>query len=168
MKKTAMVCLVLVSLFLLSTVTWGLNTPEVIQEHGAFTGRYVNDTGLIIGAEYGFGSKLAVTADVGEKSYTRVGLKYELNPNLALEAGFFDADSTKAFLGINGAASMSENLQGIIQSDFYIQNNDLSCNYELGLKYNLNSKFDIRGGVMGTIEDNQSTTNLQLGVGYRF
>ena len=112
MKKMAIVILALVSLFLISAASWGLNTPEVIKGHGAITGRYVNDLGLIVGGEYGFNSKLAVKADIGEKSYSRVSLKYELNPNLALEAGFFGSDTTP-FVGINGAIMMNKNLQGI-------------------------------------------------------
>jgi hypothetical protein len=168
MKKIATVGLVLVSLFLLSAASWGLNTPEVIKDHGAITGRYVNDNGLIIGAEYGFGSKLAVKADIGEENYTRIGLKYEVNPNLALEAGFFDSESAKLFFGINGATSFSEAVQGIIQTDLFMLDNQVNCNYELGLKVNLGSQFDIRGGVMGTIVDSESTTNLELGMGYRF
>jgi hypothetical protein len=168
MKKIAMLGMALVSLLFLATAAWGLNTPEVIKDHGAITGRYVNDTGLIVGAEYGFTSKMAMTADIGEKSYNRVALKYELNPNLALAVGFSGYESSQLFFGINGAASMSKNLQGILQTDLAVQNDKLYCNYELGLKLNLAPKFDIRGGVMGTIDDIQTTSNLELGVGYRF
>ena len=125
MKRIAIVGLVFVSLLLVSAASWGLNTPEVIKGHGAITGRYVNDTGLIIGGEYGLGSKLAVKADLGEKSYSRVGVKYELNPNLALEAGIFSSDSTP-FVGINGAILINKKLQGIIQTDLFSQDDNLN------------------------------------------
>lgn len=167
MKKLLVSVLVLALFILGSTAAWGLNSPEVLPEQGSLTLRYANDYGVIAGGSYGFADKLAVTADLGEDDFTRISLKYGVSPTLALEAGLFGSGSSRAFLGINGAAVISQDLKGILQLDLSVEDNELTSLYELGLILNLDDHLDLRGGFIGELGD-ESTTNLQLGLGYRF
>jgi hypothetical protein len=167
-KKILVAGIVLVLVMVFSTAAWGLNTPAMTKGHGVLTGSYVNDIGFIVGGEYSFAPKFEVIANVGEHSYTKLGVKYQLNSNLALEGGIMGSGSSNAFLGIDGATSITKKLQGILQADLSIVNNDLVTIGELGVKYNLDRKLDIRGGIYLTSGNGNTTTNLQLGVGYVF
>lgn len=143
----------------------GLYTPEASEHHGVATIRYVADTGLIVGGEFGLTDDLAVIADLGDKDYNRAGLKFVLNPELAFLVG---ATNSKLFFGINFAGDFTDNITGIGEFDIYNLDGLLASDYELGINFKLTQALDLRAGLLGTITETDTTKHFQLGIGYKF
>jgi hypothetical protein len=143
----------------------GLYTPEISDHHGVATIRYVADTGFIGGGEFGLTDDLAVIADLGDKDYNRVGLKFLLNPELAFLGG---VTNSKLFFGINFAGDFTDKITGIGELDFYSLDGLLATDYELGINLKLTQTLDLRGGLIGTVTETQTSKHFQLGLGYKF
>lgn len=165
MKKTAIVFLV-VFLLMIPTAAMGLNSPSVSEGHGVITGMFVTNTGLVLGAEFGLSSDLAIFGNYAFINQPKLGLKYELNPTLALTGGVIGFSPMSPFLGINAAAVLGKNLSALGEVDFTMAGNTFIFMYEAGLKYNLARQLDIRAGLLGSTAG--SGVDFQLGIGYKF
>lgn len=163
MKKTLLILLVGLMMLSIPISAWGFFTPSVSQGHGVGCALIVSDGKFQIGGEYGLTNELAVSATLGEQ--IKIGLKYELDPSLAILAGVADSSP---FIGVNAATSLSKGLSGLGEVDFTINDSKLNFLYNLGLKYNLPKNFDLRGGLLGEIGGGNSQLLFALGVGYKF
>lgn len=163
MKKTSSVLLLALVLLLIPTVSLGLNTPTVSEGHGVIIGAFVSDHGLNLGAEYGITPEFGVTALFG--GFTKIGIKYELNPSLALVGGAFDSNP---FLGLNGSFGLSKDLLGLYEVDLSMAGGDFQLIYSVGAKLRLAKKVDLRAGVMGYAIGSDTKPHLALGIGYQF
>ncbi len=147
----------------LSGTVFALTTPEIVQDHGVITGMVVSSDGLKLDGEYGLTPEVALIGTIGD-SYTRIGGKYQFDRALAILGGFTE-DSP--FIGINASRVIKKDLIGICEFDLLENDDDLSLFYELGVKLNLEDGIDLRGGLIGFI-DNEDSLQLELGVGYKF
>lgn len=164
MKKVSLILSVVCILLLLPATALGINSPTVSANHGVVTGMFISDIGLSLGAEYGFTQELAALLRIWEDAW-KIGVKYELNPNLAVVGGIFDEDP---YLGVNGSFGINQNFQGLYEADLYMESGDFKAMYELGVKLNLAKSIDIRGGLLGFLGGDDSDLYFQLGLGYRF
>lgn len=168
MKKIALVCLLVVLLLTIPVVALGLNSPSISEGHGVITGTFMTNNGLVIRAEYGLTSDLAIFGSFGVSSAggTKLGAKYELNPTLAVTGGVIDFSLTNPFLGINAAAGLGKKLSALGEVDFSLAGSKFILTYEAGLKFNLDKQLDLRGGVIGSTAG--SGVGFELGMGYKF
>ncbi len=156
-------CISLVVLFLASSSCWALNTPGVVENHGAITALITSDAGLTLGAEYGLTPQFALMGEVGGPA-TRIGGKYEVASDLALLIGITDESP---FLGINGSHALASDLTGIYEFNLSSRGSNLSLLYKLGGSLDIDQNLALRAGLVGYLsEDN--FPNLQLGIGYKF
>lgn len=163
--KVRIVCFLAMLLLFIPAMAWGLYTPAISEGTGVLTLRNVDDLGWIVGGEYGILDNLAIIADLGEDDYSRAGVKILLNPEIAFLGGFYDSD---LFLGVNYGRYFADNFAGVAELDIYKSDGEVMADYEVGCVFNLNEQLDLRGGLMGTIDDTDIEYNLILGVGYRF
>jgi len=163
-KKVLVLFLTVSVLMLFPTGALGINSPAVSKNHGVITGMFISDLGLSVGAEFGFTRELGITLRIWEDA-ARIGVKYELQPNLAIVGGILDKDP---YLGINGSFGINRNFQGLYEADLYMSGGDFMTLYELGVKFNLVDSIDLRGGLMGFLGGDNSDLYFQLGLGYRF
>jgi hypothetical protein len=163
MKQVKTFVFVAALFVLMSGNVFALNHPAVSQHHGTIYGMVVSDHGLMLGGEFGLTSQLALIANIGG-SIDRLGIKYETSPNLAVTGGLM---GSSAFIGLNGAFGLDRNVQGLYEVALVAGNYDVGLYYEFGVKVNLDSHLDIRGGLIGTVF-NSHHPHLQLGLGYRF
>ena len=164
--KISILIFVVVLLMFIPVTAMGLYTPEVSEQHGVVTVRSVADIGWIVGGEFGLTDDLAIVTDVGDKDYNRAGIKFMLNPELAVIGG---VSHSKLFLGFDFAGDFTDNITGIGEVDIYKFDDDqLATDYELGLKFNLTQQLDLRAGLLGTITQTDTSQHFQLGLGYRF
>jgi len=162
-----LVAVILVAVFTVgfSGISYALNSPGVVQNHGAITGILVSDHGLKLSGEYGLTPQLALIGTMGDP-ISRLGVKYEVNGNFALLGGITDSSP---FIGINGSHKINSDISGLYEFDLSSRRSDLSLMYELGLKINLDAKVDLRAGVLGFIEDSYHHYHtLEVGIGYNF
>src|SRR5690554_5308154 len=165
MKKITVLLLTGVMLVVFAVSAWGLNTPAVSRSHGVITGRFVSDHGLFIGGEYGITQDMAVHVELAPSNLTKVGLKYQTSPNLAVTGGII---GSSVFFGINGSTALTRELTGIAELDVTMADNRVNLLYELGARFNIDQRLDIRGGLMGFVSESAGTPLFQLGVGYKF
>ncbi|MCK8816901.1 hypothetical protein MWH28_05875 [Natroniella sulfidigena] len=163
MKKQFLVLLLVGLLFSSSGTAWALSGPTVRAEQGSMTAMLISDHGFSLGGEYGLNSEIGLTAKVGT-SFDRLGVKYQLDSNLALLAGLADSDP---FVGINGQQGLSNEVVGLYELNLTTRGGDLSLLYDVGVSTSLNHNLDLRAGFIGHLDD-RSSINLQLGVGHRF
>lgn len=163
MKHVKVVVFVAALFLLVSGNALALNHPAVLQHHGSIYGMFVSDHGLMIGGDFGLTSQLALIGNVGAP-VDRVGIKYETSPTLAVTGGLMDS---AAFVGLNGAFGLDRNVQGLYEVALVAGHSNVGMYYEFGVKVNLDSHVDVRGGLIGTIY-NHHYPHLQLGMGYRF
>lgn len=162
MKKTVLILLMGLLLVSIPTSAWGFSTPSVAKNHGVFYGLIASDSEIILGGEFGFTNELAVAAALEDQ--VKVGVKYELDSSLAILGGIL---GSSPFIGLNGATALSQDLTGLAELDFTIDNNQVNFIYNLGLKYNLSQNIDLRGGLRGKIGGGNRVL-FALGAGYRF
>ncbi len=165
MKKIKVLFLTGVMLAVFAVSAWGLNTPAVSQGHGVITGRFVSDYGLFIGGEYGITREMAVQVELAPKSLTKVGLKYQTAPHLAVTGGIL---GSSVFFGLNGSTALTNELTGIAELDVTMADDRVKLLYEVGARFNIDRKLDIRGGLMGFVSDKAGMPVFQIGVGYKF
>ena len=163
MKRTMLACLVLVSILFISGTVFALNEPLVMEGHGVVTGLYVVEVGMNISVEYGITPELAVLIEV-RAGESRIGGKYEVQPNLAVIAGIYDSSP---FIGINGSKFLTNKLNGVFEADIVLDTEDVYFNYQIGGIYPLGRGIDLRAGLIGTLKA-EDTPELQFGVGYNF
>lgn len=163
MRQVKIWSLVAVLFILVSGNALALNSPAVSQHHGAIYGMFVSDHGLMVGGDFGLTSQLALIGNVGGP-VDRLGIKYETNPNLAVTGGVM---GSSAFMGLNGSFGLDRNVQGLYEVALVAGRYDVGMFYEFGVKVNLDSHLDVRGGLIGTVF-NAHYPHLQLGLGYRF
>ncbi|WP_408956508.1 hypothetical protein [Natroniella sp. ANB-PHB2] len=163
MKKGLLVFLLVCCLITFSQAAWALSGPTVRAEQGSMNAMLISDHGFSLGGDYGLNSELGLTAKVGT-SFTRLGIKYQFDNNLALLAGLADSDP---FVGINGQRGLTNELLGLYELNLTTRRGNLSLMYDLGVRTNLNQKLDLKAGFIGYLDD-RSSINLQLGVGHRF
>ena len=163
LKRTLLILVIGLMMVSIPMSALGFFTPSVTNGHGAGCALIVSDGKFQIGGEYGLTNELAVSAALGEQ--IKIGLKYELDPSLALLAGIADSSP---YIGVNGATSLNRDLSGIGEIDFTINDSKFNLLYNLGLKYNLPKNFDLRGGLLGDIGGGNSQLLFALGVGYKF
>ncbi|MCK8827356.1 hypothetical protein MWH25_06315 [Natroniella acetigena] len=163
MKKDFLILLLVGCLITFSQTAWALSGPTVRAEQGSMTAMLISDNGFSLGGEYGLNSELGLTAKVGT-SFDRLGIKYQLDNNLALLAGVAGSDP---FVGINGQRGLSNEVLGIYELNLTTRRGDLSVLYDVGVSTSLNHNLDLRAGFIGRL-DERSSINLQLGVGHRF
>ncbi|NLW55057.1 MAG: autotransporter outer membrane beta-barrel domain-containing protein [Firmicutes bacterium] len=163
MKKTILILLVCLFILSLPTSAWGFFSPAVSEGHGVVNALIVSDSNFQIGGEYGFTNELAVLAVLGPQM--KLGLKYELDPSLAILAGVADSSP---FIGVNALAPLAKGFAGIGEVDFTVKDSKIVLLYNLGLKFNLSQNFDLRGGLLGDIGGGKSELLFGLGVGYKF
>lgn len=164
MKRTMLVCLVVVSILFMSGTVFALSGPLVIEGHGVITGLYVVDDEVKIGVEYGITPELAILVEL-RGAESKIGGKYELKPNLAVIAGIYDSSP---FIGINGSRLLTRKLNGIFEADIVLETEEIFFKYQIGGRYSLRNKIDLRAGLIGTINGVEDTPKLQIGVGYHF
>lgn len=166
MKPITMTFLVTIFLVITPIAAFGLNTPGVIERQGSVTGRYVGNVGYLFGVEYGILTDIAVLADAGANDYSRVGIKFQLNPDMALIGGIVQS---KPFVGVNFGRALNEDLIGIAEVDVYnTSSNRLAFDYEAGVKFTLTPQLDLRGGIFGTVTETTTINRYQLGMGFSF
>jgi opacity protein-like surface antigen len=162
-----LVAVLLIAIFIagFSGISYALNSPGVVQNHGVITGMLVSDYGLKLSGEYGLTPKLALIGTMGDP-ISRLGAKYEINNNFALLGGVTE---NSPFIGINGSHKINNDITGVYELNLSERRSDLSLMYELGLKINLDTKVDLRAGILGLIEDDHYHFHtLEVGVGYKF
>lgn len=165
MKKGIVLLLTGIMLVVFAVSAWGLNTPAVSRSHGVITGRFVSDHGLFIGGEYGITQETAVQVELAPTNLTKIGLKYQTGPNLAVTGGII---GSSVFFGLNGSTALTGELTGIAEMNVTMADSRVNLLYELGAKFNIDRKLDIRGGLMGFVGESAGTPVFQLGVGYKF
>lgn len=144
---------------------YGLYTSGVSEGHGVITLRQIDDIGWVAGGEYGIAGDWGVALDIGEKDYNRGAVKLQLNPDLSLLLG---VTGSKMFLGINPSVELTDNITGLSEFDIYYLDSKLALDYELGIRFGLTQKLDIRAGILGTATESNTTNRFQLGLGYQF
>jgi opacity protein-like surface antigen len=171
MKKLLVVFLTLIFVVALSVSAFGLTSPVLTKGHGVVTGMFVSgpSSGVLIGGEFGIIPDLGVGLEVGS-NITKVYAKYELNPNLAIMGGVYGTGggTTDPFLGLNGGMYVSRDFAVLGEIDLISSSGQFGFGYEAGAKYNITKQLDIRGGVRGVIFNGNSTTAVELGVGFKF
>lgn len=165
MKKITIVLLVAAIFTMIPTAAWGLTTPAVSRNHGVVTARFVSDAGLFLGAEYGVTPELAILAELGPKELSRIGLKYQAGRQLAVVGG---VTGSSVFFGLNGSGVLGKALTGIFEADAVMTDGELGLLYEAGVKFDVDQKIDIRGGLYGATFGSANTIQFQIGVGYKF
>ncbi len=164
MRKVSLFCLVFAMLVLISVPTYALNTPMVTEGHGVILGMFVGGNNIMLGGEFGFTPDIGFTGRVGANGLKLAG-KYEINPSSGVLAGFYNS---VPFVGVNGAASLANNVTGIYELDVTMQGAGLGIIYEVGARYKLSQLVDIRGGLIGSINSSVEVPAVELGLGYHF
>lgn len=163
--KLGILCLLIMLLLLIPSMTWGLYSPTISEGQGVVTARNVDNLGWIVGGEYGIMDNLAVIADLGEDDYNRVGVKILLNPEVAFLGGIYDSN---LFLGVDFGRAFADNLWGIAELDIFELDDEVVADYEVGCMFNLTEQLDLRTGLMGAINRSDISYNFMLGFGYNF
>ena len=164
MKRITTVLLAVIILAVFPAAAWGLNTPAVSRNHGVVTARFISDAGLFLGGEYGVTEDLAILAELGSKNSNRIGLKYQIG-RLAVTGGVM---SSSVFFGLNGGGALGNKLTGIFEVDAVMASGELGFLYEVGVKFDIDRKIDLRGGLYGVTFGSFSSLQFQIGVGYSF
>ncbi|WP_018249633.1 hypothetical protein [Orenia marismortui] len=162
-KKISILGLIAIFTVTFSGVSFALNSPVVVQDHGVITGMIISDNGLRLTGEYGLTSQLALIGTAGDP-INRIGVKYEIDPNFAIVGGVTE-DSP--FIGINGSRKLHKDIVGLYEFDLSMRRDDLSLLYELGIKLNLDNNVDLRAGVIDFVEHSHFPS-LEVGIGYKF
>jgi len=163
-KRITTLLLAVTILTVFPAAAWGLTTPAVTRNHGVVIARFISDTGLCLGGEYGVTDELAIQAELGSKDLSRIGLKYEAG-RLAVTGG---VTGSAVFFGLNGSGPMGDKLTGIFEVDAVMSGGNLGLIYEVGLKFDIDRKIDLRGGLYGGTYGPLNTLHFQIGVGYKF
>ncbi|NLY89210.1 MAG: hypothetical protein GX085_06265 [Firmicutes bacterium] len=164
MKKITTILLAVIILTVFPAAAWGLNTPAVSRNHGVVTARFIGDLGLFLGAEYGVTSELALLAELGPKEMSRIGLKYQVG-RMAVTGG---VTGSAVFFGLNGSGALGDKLTGIFEVDAVMNKGNLGLLYEVGVKFDIDQKVDLRGGLFGGTSGSVTTLQFQIGAGYKF
>ena len=172
MKKILVVLFTLIFVFTFSVVSFGLTTPTVTVNHGVVTGMIVSSpyNGVMIGAEYGIITDLAIDGEFGN-NLTKLGVKYELNPSIALTGGILalgNGASTDPYIGVNAGSAINKDFMVLGELDLSSVGGQFIVMYEAGVKYNIIKQLDIRGGVLGATGNGTGNTSFELGVAYKF
>ena len=168
MKKAGTILLVITLIFILTSSVFATNSPAVVKNHGVISG-YLISTGnneISLNGEFGITDKLAIIGSLGDHPMSRLGVKYEVKPVLAMTGGFFLNKQTP-FFGINGATPLTNKLLGTAELDITMPNGNLSFVYDMGLIYDLPDNMSIRGGITGDTANDYSPY-FKLGLGYGF
>lgn len=142
-----------------------LHTPGVSNNSGVATLMLTNDNNVAIGGEFGVTPNLAIAANFNAP-ISRIGVKYQIDSNLALLGGVSD-ENNSPYLGINGSRGVNRDLTALYELNL-LMGSSLVLPYELGARFNLNHNLDLRAGIFGMIEGNIEFPNLKVGIGYRF
>lgn len=169
MRRLLMLGIVVTLLLSLPVAAFGLTSPAVSEGHGVITGMLTSPGGgILLGAEYGLAPQFAVMGEFGMAggyNNYKLGVKYELNPNLALLGGLAGPGSA-FFIGINGGTAFGKKFYGMGEVDLVSAGGTFIVNFEAGAKYSIVSQLDIRAGVMGSTAGGDVV--LEVGVGYKF
>ncbi len=169
MKKKlcfVVVCLVIISMGF-SPSAQAFRTPVVSQGHGVLTLMLASNYALSLGAEFGLTDWLALSGDLYSNGISKFGLKFQVAPNLAIQGGVYSFNT--AYLGLNAATAFGNNLTGILDINVVAPGAISHFAYGLGLRYMVAPRFDIRGGLCGTITTSGvSYPGLKIGAGFGF
>lgn len=164
MKKIGVLFFSVLFLLTLPAVAFGLTGPGVSEGRGEIGGMFISDdVGLQIGATYGINDDFGVFLQVGERDYSKLGMIYQLNPNVAIEGGML---SSEAFIGVVGATTLNNQLQGLGELNLYMVNDKFALGYEAGVSYVIKKNLDLRGGILGSTAGDGFL--FEMGVGYHF
>jgi hypothetical protein len=155
------------SLVLFSSVAaYGFMGPTVTEGQWEVMGVVTSISGgAIFGGEYGISPELAVVAELGSSNFTKIGVIYELQSNLALTGGI---SGSGLFAGVIGSMPMGKSLVGIGQLDVKLLNEQVIFIYEAGVRYYFKKQWDLRGGLIGAFGGDANMPGVAFGVGYRF
>ncbi len=142
-------------------------TPVVSRGHGVVTLMLAGNYVLSVGAEYGLTDRLALSGDLYSTGASKLGLKFQMAPNLAIQGGIHSFNT--AYLGLNAGAVFGHSLTGILDVNVVAPGSVSHISYGLGLRYSLAYRFDIRGGLHGSISSSGiSYPGLKIGAGFGF
>ena len=171
MKKILVILLACVFVVTLSVASFGLTSPALTRGHGVVTGMLETGQGqssFILGGEYAILKDFGVGLGISSNT-TKIYAKYELNPSVALTGGIYSVTgSSDPFLGINGGAAINKDFMILGELDVVSTGGQFVFGYEAGAKFNINKQFDIRGGVIGAFGNGSNSTQVELGVGFKF
>ncbi len=163
MKKSLFAVVILLMLLLLVQPADALLTPDTEAFQGYLTASLVpgGASGFAVSGQLGLWESLAVFGQLGDP-YNRLGGKVQLNPYLALTAGYLINRSI--FLGINLQRKLAEKFTGAADLALAAPLEEAALAYELGLIYQMPENLDVRISLQGLARD----YNLKLGLGYNF
>jgi hypothetical protein len=164
MKKLLILLFTLSLLLFSSLAAYGFNSPTVTEGEWDVMAMFVTEGGLMVGGEYGINPDLAVIAELGSP-YSKIGVIYELKSNLALTGGIAGSG---LFGGVIGSMPMGKNLLGIGELDLGLFNDLVALMYEIGVRYRIDSQWDLRGGIVGSFVGGYNGMGVGFGAGYRF
>jgi hypothetical protein len=153
------------TLLLIPTAVWGRDNLGTSGSEGIVTIKSIDKLGLRVGGEYGVMDNLALVADLGDHNYSRLGVKVLVTPNLFFLGGL---RSSNIFLGADLRTALEDRITAIGTIDVYEDDSNLEADYEMEFEMDLTERLNAHLGLAGEIKDSQITSNLMLGVGYRF
>ena len=164
--KKLLILIFAMSLVLFSGgAAYGFSSPTVNEDQWEVMGAFMSTGGLMIGVEYGITPELAVVAELGSSNFTKIGVIYELQSNLALTGGI---SGPGVFAGVIGSMPVGNNLLGIGQLDLKAQSDQVAIMYEAGVRYGFKKQWDLRVALVGAFAEDTNVTGLGIGIGYRF